>query len=102
MPAISERTAEDGKSAPVQEWQGVELGYLSLGRRDAHIPGRLAVPPELPCHKLRRYQLEKCTVAAYVPLAHILSQVGTRFLTKNVFKNFIDIVSSRAYNNSTR
>ena len=32
----------------------------------------------------------------------ILSQVGTRFLTKNVLKYFIDIGFSRAYNNLTR
>lgn len=70
---------EDGKSAPVQEWQGVELGYLSLDRCDAHMLDRLVVLPEQLHHKSRRYQLEKCTVASYMPLDYILSQVGTHY-----------------------
>lgn len=34
---------EDGKSAPAQEWPGVEPGCLSLSRCDAHMLDRLAV-----------------------------------------------------------
>lgn len=70
---------EDGKSAPVQEWQGVELGYLSLGWHHAHMLDILVFLLERLHRKSRRYQLEKCAVASYVPLAHILSQVGTHY-----------------------
>ncbi len=70
---------EDGKSAPAQEWPGVEPGCLSLSRCDAHMLDRLAVLPEQLHYKSRRYQLEKCTVASYMPLDYILSQVGTHY-----------------------
>ena len=63
----------------MQEWPGVEPGYLSLDRCDAHMLGILVFLLERLHRKLRRYQLEKCTVASYVPLAHILSQVGTHY-----------------------
>ena len=76
---ICEKRVEDGKSAPAQEWPGVELGYLSLDWCDTHMLDRLDVLLECLHRKLRRYQLEICTVASCIPLNYILSQVGTHY-----------------------